>query len=263
MSKYTTEVRYICEQYAGLEESVGYSHVNEVIADSREQIFDFEYPIFDENYRSVLESKILKHYYTREIGEETVGLWKLRLDARMNEIMPYYNKLYESELLQFNPLYDADYYKAHAGSGEDSETRDTSTSGTENVDGTGSGATIASGTNNENGLRWDKYSDTPQGSVTDLDSDTYLTNARKITDAIQRTNSSNEQTSRTTTEERSVERNENVERNLNTTDQYLDHIFGKMPGRSYVSLITELRDSFLNIDFMIIDKLGDLFMNIW
>lgn len=106
MSKYTTEVRYICEKYAGLDESVGYLSIRDVISRAREVIFDFDYPIFDENYRSVLETKILKHFYTREIGEETVGLWKLRLDARMNEIMPYYNQRYESELIKFNPLYD-------------------------------------------------------------------------------------------------------------------------------------------------------------
>lgn len=106
MSKYTTEVRYICEKYAGLDESVGYLSIGDVISRAREVVFDFDYPIFDENYRSVLETKILKHFYTREIGEETVGLWKLRLDARMNEIMPYYNQRYESELIKFNPLYD-------------------------------------------------------------------------------------------------------------------------------------------------------------
>ena len=40
MSKYTTEVRYICETYAGLDESVGYDHINEVIAAAQNQIFD-------------------------------------------------------------------------------------------------------------------------------------------------------------------------------------------------------------------------------
>ena len=109
MAKYTTSVRSICEINSGLDESKGQASVNDIIANSRDKIFDFPYPIYDEDYRAVLESKILKHYYTREICAETVGRWKLFLDARMNEIMPYYNKLYESELLKFNPLYDVDY----------------------------------------------------------------------------------------------------------------------------------------------------------
>ena len=67
MSKYTTEVRYICEYYASLSESADYTSVNEIISKSRDKIFSFDYPIFDESYREILETKILKRYYTREI----------------------------------------------------------------------------------------------------------------------------------------------------------------------------------------------------
>lgn len=49
----------------------------------------------------------------REIGTETYGLWHLYLDTTLNEIMPYYNKLYETELLKFNPLYDIDLKRTH------------------------------------------------------------------------------------------------------------------------------------------------------
>lgn len=108
MSKYTTEVRFICENSAGLKESVGYSSIDTVLDGAREKVFDFDYPIFDEAYRATLEKKILKHYYTREICCETVGLWKLFLNRKMNEIMPYYNQLYKSALIEFNPLYDVD-----------------------------------------------------------------------------------------------------------------------------------------------------------
>ena len=104
MAKYTTEVRTICENYANLKESKGYNSVQSILNDSWDKVFDFDFPIFDENYREPLCKKILKHFYTREIGEETVGLWKLRLDDRMNEIMPYYNQLYESELISIEPL---------------------------------------------------------------------------------------------------------------------------------------------------------------
>ena len=104
MAKYSTEVRTICENYANLKESKGYNSVQSILNDSWDKVFDFDFPIFDENYREPLCKKILKHFYTKEIGEETVGLWKLRLDDRMNEIMPYYNKLYESELISIEPL---------------------------------------------------------------------------------------------------------------------------------------------------------------
>ena len=115
MSKYTTEVRFICEEACGLLESKGYNDIDSIITKAIPKIFSFNFPIFDENYRSVLELKILKHFYTREIGEETVGLWKLRFDTKLNEIMPYYNKLYSSELIEFNPLYSVSYRKEYDG----------------------------------------------------------------------------------------------------------------------------------------------------
>ena len=115
MSKYTTEVRFLCESLTGHTESVGFNSVDEILNQAAPLIFDFNFPIYDEAYRLVLEKKILRHYYTREISEETYGLWKLRLEDRMNIIMPYYNKMYESALLTFNPFYDVDLTTQHEG----------------------------------------------------------------------------------------------------------------------------------------------------
>lgn len=113
MSKYTTEIRFLCESKAGKTESVGYNSIDEVLNAAAPLIFNFDFPIYDEAYRLPLEKRILKHYYTREISEETVGLWQLRLEDRLNLIMPYYNKLYTSALLDFNPFYDVDLNEEH------------------------------------------------------------------------------------------------------------------------------------------------------
>ena len=110
MSNYTTQIRFICESKSGLSESVGFNGIMAAIEGSVDEIFNFEWPIFDEAYRVPLEIKILRHFYTREIGEETFGLWQLRLADRLNVIMPYYNKLYESELIKFNPMWDVDVH---------------------------------------------------------------------------------------------------------------------------------------------------------
>lgn len=115
MSKYTTEVRFLCESLTGHTESVGFNETDSVITDAAPIIFSFNFPIFDPDYKLPLEKKILRHYYTREISEETYGLWKLRLEDRMNVIMPYYNQLYQSALLSFNPFYDVDLTTEHAG----------------------------------------------------------------------------------------------------------------------------------------------------
>ena len=108
MSKYTTELRYICETYAGYDESQDYTKIDDIIANSRTKIFDFNFPIFDENYRSVLETKIIKHYYTREIGFETVALWKHFLGVKMNEIMESKLPLIYSAAISYDPLVNVD-----------------------------------------------------------------------------------------------------------------------------------------------------------
>lgn len=96
MSKYTTEVRWICESKSGFDEDVLKTKtVDEIITASRDSIFNFTYPIYAEGHREELEHKILRHYYTREIGAETFGLWQLQLNDKLNVIMPYYNKLYQ------------------------------------------------------------------------------------------------------------------------------------------------------------------------
>lgn len=223
MSKYTTEVRFICEALAGYDMSQGFGKVSDIISQTWNKVFDFDFPIFDEEYRQVLCKKILLHYYTREIGLETVGLWKLKLQTKLTDIMPYYNQLYKSALREFDPFRDADYYKDHKG-------RDT-----------GSGNSSRQGSGSGNG--WRVYSDTPQGALVNVQNETYLTDATKTT------TSSSDQSSGTN--------------NYDNTDEYLDHVYGKFPGSSYSKLLTEYRKTLLNIDAMVIDDLGELFMKIW
>ena len=62
MSKYTSEVRFICESLTWHEESSGYDGIDEIIEQAIPLIFSFDFPIFDENYREVLCTKILRHY---------------------------------------------------------------------------------------------------------------------------------------------------------------------------------------------------------
>lgn len=248
MSKYTTEVRFICENAAGLTESVGYNDIDSVLDKAREKVFDFYFPIFDENYRVTLENKILKHYYTREIGAESVGLWKLWLNTRLNEIMPYYNQLYTSELIKFNPMYDVDL------------TTDYNKVGSGNRDKTGSfsedNSSTSTNTEAHKNDHWDYYSDTPQGGITGLADNTYLTNARHITDDT--TGSTN-----TTTSEGSRSGDDSSNETIRNTEDYLHHVVGKTGGVSYSKLLEEYRKTFLNIDMKIIKELQDLFMNLW
>lgn len=243
MSKYTTEVRFICETAAGYEDSQGYSKIDDIVANSLSKVFDFYFPIFDENYRSVLETKILKHYYTREIGFETVSLWKHFMAIRLNEIMPKYNKLYEAESLGFDPFANMDYKETYEG--EDNGTNSNTGNGSINED-------IEDNTNRDSSSM-DKFSDTPQGAVTNLDNGTYLTNARQI-------NTSDEDEY---TRDRNVTTSNSNSGRFNTTEEYLKHVKGYNGSRTFAELLMVYRETFINIDLMIIDELNDLFMGVW
>lgn len=251
MSKYTTEVRFICETAIGLTESKGYNSVNYVISKAIPKVFDFDFPIFDEKYRDVLCGKILKHYYTREICEETVGLWKLRLDARLNEIMPYFNQLYKSELLSFNPLVDVEITRTgkRDNNSDKNTTADTNTNGTSNV--------TSNTQNSSNSTNRDLYSDTPQGALTNVENEEYLTNARKnTTDDTSHTDNTSNGTSTSKSNYTGTDK-------ITSTEDYLESVKGKQGSGSYSKLLKEYRDTFLNIDKQVIESLSDLFFGLW
>ena len=279
MSKYTTELRYICETEAGLSENVGYSKIKDVIAKAIPKIFDFDFPIFDENYRNVLETKILKHYYTREIGLETYGLWKLKLDTKLNEIMPFYNQLYKSALLEFNPLYEVDYSKT--GNRDSSGTRDNTENNSESYDeSVDTNESHDESTNNSNDGTLTKgttttttnyFSDTPQGAISNVIDGTYLTNATY--NVVGNTGSDNTSNSGSVDSEGSSKsKNEKdgsrkgsktSNSNLTDTESYLESVRGKMSSKSYSALLMEYRETFINIDMMLIEELSDLFFGLW
>ena len=120
LSKYTLEVRNICESLVARSERAEFMDVNQVIKLARPNIFNFDYPKWDSEYNEMLEEKILRTYYMREIGVETYGLFKLRLQVKLNDIMPYYNKLYESEKLKFDPLKEIDLSTVYTKEGNSS-----------------------------------------------------------------------------------------------------------------------------------------------
>lgn len=253
MSKYTTEVRFICENSAGLSKSEGADNVDSILDKCWNKVFNFDFPIFDENYRQVLCRKILKHYYTREIAHETVGRWKLALNAKLNEIMPYYNQLYKSELLEFNPFYDVDLTRKREGSGTSNRT----SNNTETNSGTSKNVSSGSGTSNTDTLN--RFSDTPQNSM----------DTQGIADSVPLTTVTKVNEDNTTTNENTdtLTRNDNKTgsgaENINNTDKYIETVKGKQGTENYSSLLKKFRETFLNIDMMIIEDCSDCFFTLW
>lgn len=253
MSKYTTEVRFICENSAGLSKSEGANNVDSILDKCWNKVFNFDFPIFDENYRQVLCRKILKHYYTREIAHETVGRWKLALNAKLNEIMPYYNQLYKSELLEFNPFYDVDLTRSREGSGTSNRT----SNNTETNSGTSKNVSSGSRTSNTDTLN--RFSDTPQNSM----------DTQGITDSVPLTTVTKVNEDNTTTNEstdtltRNDSKTGNGTENINNTNKYIETVKGKQGTENYSSLLKKFRETFLNIDMMIIEDCSDCFFTLW
>lgn len=106
MSKYTISILELIRQYTADSTLPISRRIDLAIP----KIFDFNFPIYEESHRVELERKILMHYLNKEIGLETPDLWKLYLENRFNEIMPYYNELYrlQNEMMGIDFLHDTD-----------------------------------------------------------------------------------------------------------------------------------------------------------
>lgn len=299
MSKYTTELRFICESLSGLDKSKGFNDIDSIVKNSQSKIFSFSYPYYSVETKNLFETNFLKYYYTREICEETFGLWQLRLENKLNMIMPYYIELYKSLDLQYNPLIDTDitttYTKDSNGNTSKTDSANSQTDNTVTTEGenntTESSTRETKGTENSTNNSTinstvtknnkDRYSDTPQGSIVNLENDSYLTNARLVDDTTT-TNSTETSTNATTTSGNYTVKGtvgntitETVQNNTTFTNAFTSkgnntnnetfsqNVKGKSSGNSYMKLIEEYRQNIININKMIIDDMSDLFILLW
>ena len=389
MSKYTTQLRYICEAKAGLTEST--SDFTAVINASYDKIIHPDTPLFDPAYAPVLYKKIIKHYYFDEIAHETVGQFIMRINIKLDEILPYYNMLYKSAALDFNPFYDVDY--TVEGNREDNNTDnrtrtddlqsqrtddletlrtdnlqmertddletlrtdnlqtertddletlrtdnlqtertdDLETLRTDNLQSQRTDNLQSQRTDNlanhAESTSYDLFSDTPEGSLSGVDQENYLSTAKKVTSEADGTNTGTQTTADTgtqvtadtgtqktensgtqtventgtqktensgtqTVENTGTQKTENsgtqtVENTgtqktensgtqtvantgtqtnnaiIHNINEYAEHVFGKRGSTSYSKMLQEFRDTFINIDMLIINELKNMFMGVY
>lgn len=215
-------------------------------------LWDFEYPVprseieyngktcvvdFD---RETLQQKIVDHYRFRQIGQETPGRFKHYLRTRMREIMPYYVQVYEFDAKFRNIDDPLESYNLV-------ETFQQTTQGSGRVSGTNSSENT--GTTSGTADKVTKFSDTPQGSVDNLDS--YLTNATKETG----TDSGTSSAQISGTSEQSSEDNGTQEHTLTRR--------GNIGVQPLGGEVENIRKAFINIDMQIIEELGDLFLMVY
>ena len=153
MSKYTTELRFVCATYTR-------PIVEGWFKDY--ELSDYLTPAQIETIENAgiwskgkLAKKIVDHYYMREIGLETPALFEHYAKVFMQEIMERKLPLIYSNSIQYDPLVNVDY--------------------TESFERSSSGSATSTSTNNGSGLAVN--SDTPQGQISkeDILNGTYAT----------------------------------------------------------------------------------------
>ena len=150
--------------------------ISELSKNARTTIFNFDYPLSSKVTKEEFEVMILNKFMQRRIGFQTFTAWQLQLNVKLNEIMPLYNKLFDS-LEGWDLFNDGEQV-----------TRDV----TDNrvIDGTSTQS--GSGTTNQTSDK--RYSELPQDNITNVQNGTYLTTYNYDTDTGTTT-----QTSSTTT----------------------------------------------------------------
>lgn len=238
MSYYTMQLREYIEKWS--QDSLDTLTRDQIIENGRVKLFDFDYPIFDENYRKVFETHFIRHFYFREIGFETEGQFKFQLETWLNIHMPYYNNLFKSELLEFDPLKNSEI--------------DVTNTKTTKADQSTSGSSTTSGTRTDDNFMRQIESDTPDGrlQLTANDGEGVIEYASRIREETENNSSTTEtQTSGSETA------------NINSTEDYIQHRAGKIGVVSYSQLLKEYRDTFLRIERDCFKEMSELFMLIY
>ncbi len=141
MSKYTYQLRNVI-LFTSLEEVkswlTDYDLADYLTEDQLEVVT--EAGLFN---KDKLADRIINHYYMREIGLETIGLFKLKIKTKLDLLMEKYAPLIYTNSIEYDILVNEDYTETF--------NRTTSGSGESSTTNTGSGLTVSS--------------DTPQGQI--------------------------------------------------------------------------------------------------
>lgn len=241
------------------------------------------YPIFDEEYRQILNDKIVNHYRFREIGFYSPDKFNYKLYVKLNEILPFYNTLYKKLYTENFDLFNAydftETYDSTNGEISESDSKNlTKATNDINASGTSKDNTTTNGTSNntqtfDKGTQKSKIlnSDTPQGNINiaNIDSGGYLsgftqTEQSSLIDTT-KNNGSNESKSISDSSFTNTSKGSNNSENtgkFNTSREGVTNYIRKVTGyqgRDNIEMLNKYTKSMLNIDLLIIKELKDLF----
>ena len=199
------------------------------IVESGVRLWDFEYPSYYSGAeKQAFEQKVLDHFWLRQIGQETVGRFLHVFRTRVREIMPYYIDMYRTVEIMHgleNPFDNVDIVETF-----EQDTTQESNSSTE-------------GSANSDASNERRFSNTPQGSISNLDS--YMTEASR--DEASSGSSANSSTSGTGSGHTSHRMTKKGNQGVNTDAHDM----------------IEFRQSIIDVDMMIIKDLNSLFLGVY
>lgn len=228
-------------------------------------------------FRDYLNNIIVNHYYFREIGQDTPMRFKIYLNRKMAEIMPYYNQMFESIDIQFNPLWNVDLTETFTHAVQDSGTNNSEGSSrvTEDLE---QRSLIDESSTNNNTRTPNIQSDTitaglspAQNGLTndEIKAHQFLKDATHNLNNETGTETNNTSSSNTGDNKVTNDNEVNTTNTLNNTNSntrsetYTRKQEGSSAGYLFTQNIEQWRKIMLNIPLLIVDELKDLFYEIY
>ena len=258
MSSYTMQLRTYIDSWSQKEDSLS---TRERIERGRTKLFDFDYPIFDETYRKVLETHFIREFYMTEIGFETEELFKFKLENWLSINMPYFNKLFESELLKFDPLINSKM--------ENTYTKKIDTNKSQNAKSDGTNKTTMNqtndGTTTQDNFDRQLDSDNPDSrlSITANDGEGVIQYAKSIQENNENNKSTNSNEMNGNTDN-TTSTSSLVNDDINETEEYVQSRQGKIGVQTFSKMLNEYRDSLIRVEVKMFAEMREkLFMLVY
>ena len=243
----------------------------EMVENPHTPIFNFNYDFYcdDMKAKKNFEEKFINHYWLHEIGAETPGRWNQMLKAKLNLIMPYYRKLYETELASqdINFLLNKDLTESTtrelSGVENDTGNKRLTNEESQNLTSTSTSNGEFSSSNQSTGNHKSSQlndgvsnASLEQGYLTGVSRDDLTNTDNQQSESS--TNNSQQSSGRGTQSQEETNRRENTQ-----TETITFKSQGNIGVTSSSELLQKWREVLINIDEMIIKDCRDLFMQVY
>lgn len=239
------------------------------IVESGVKVWDFNYPSFyTGEAKTAFEQKVLDHYWFRQIGQETVGRFLHMFRSRVRDIMPYYIQLYKSEELMANiddPFATVDVVETYEEerTGQSSVTNENTSTSTSTGTNTGTASSESESHTERTHLNTHKFSNTPQGTIDNIEM--YLTEG-SIDDGEESEDNTTSGTTESEATSTGTASGTETGTASGTESGTVRHTLTRKGAQGVTTFghdMIEFRQSFLNIDLMVINELKDLFLQVY